>query len=169
MKCPACSAIVTLVIIGCSSTNAPSHPAGLPLRYQNTRYDLTFFLPADWQGYSVLNQQWDAPLHSADYQEVVGNERGPIIVFRNPQWKADRPYQDIPVMVFTRRQWDALHNGRFFPYAGGIIGEAWHNREYVFGIYSRYNVDDSIGGWEEADEILERNFAAHTAPRLYAQ
>jgi len=41
-------------------------------------------------------------------------ERGPVIILRNPQWKTNDLYQDIPVMVFTRAQWDAEHRGIFF-------------------------------------------------------
>ena len=105
----------------------------------------------------MLIQQWN------------GGEawRGPIIVLRHPQWKADDPRQDIPIMVFTRSQWEACgHDGRFFPYAGGVIYEMRHNRKYVFGIYSRYNAADSVKGWKEAAGIVEWNRAAG-APHLH--
>src|SRR5262249_13224871 len=95
--------------------------------------------------------------------------RGPIVVLRHPQWKADALYQDIPIMVFTRSQWDALHSGKFFPYAGGAISEMWHSRKYVFGGYNRSNADDSVKGWKEADDILGRNCAAHSAAHLYPE
>src|SRR6266404_2344643 len=131
--------IGALLAAGCGKLDAPTQPSGLPLRYHNAQYDLTFFLPSSWQGYSVLIQQWDAPLRSADDQREVETERGPIIAFRTPRWKTGEPYQDIPIMVFTRSQWDALHHGRFFPYAGGVISEMCHNQKYAFGIYSRYN------------------------------
>jgi len=75
----------------------------LPVRYHNAQCGLTFNLPASWWGYSVLIQRWDAPLISADYQTEIGREDGPIIVLRNPRWKADDRYQDIPIMVFTRQ------------------------------------------------------------------
>jgi len=161
--------IVALLGSGCGALHISSQPSGLPLRYHQTQYGLTFFLPASWQGYSVLIQQWNAPLYSADNQRVAGTERGPIIVFRNAQWKKDGPYQDIPIMVFTRSRWDALHSGKFFPYAGGVMGEMCHNHQYVFGIYSRYNADDSVKGWKEADDILQRNCALYTTPPLYPE
>jgi hypothetical protein len=148
-------------LVGCA-TNAPNHPSGLPLRYYNSQYDFTFFLPASWQGYSVLVQQW-----GPNQTDVMVAEEGPIIVLRHPLWKTNVLYQDIPIMVFTHKQWDEENQGRFFPYAGGIIGEMWHNRKYVFGLYSRYNAGDDVKVWKEADDIIATNCAAHNEPTLY--
>ena len=161
--------ITVLLATGCGSLKAPNHPSGLPLRYHNAQYDFTFFLPASWQGYSVLIQEWEAQTYSTDTHEVVGSEHGPVIVFRHPQWKAGDPYQDIPILVFTRSQWEAQHQGRFFPYAGGVIYEMWHSPKYVFGLYSRYNADDSVKGWKEAEDIVHRNCAVRDAPHLYPE
>jgi hypothetical protein len=72
-------------------------------------------------------------------------------------------------MVFTHKQWNDEEQGRFFPYAGGVIFEMWHNRNYVFGLYSRYNAQDEVSGWKEATEIVERNCAANDIPHLYAK
>ncbi len=166
----------SLALLGasCGSLNAPSQPSGLPLRYHNAQYGLTFFLPASWRGYSVLIQRWDAPLRSADYQTEIGREDGPIIVLRNPRWKAGDRYQDIPIMVFTRSQWAAEEKQYFFPYACGLIGEMWHNRKYVFGIYTRYqdldiqsNAGVEVQGAAEAADIINRNRAANNMPQLY--
>src|SRR5690242_5608229 len=82
-------------LIGCSTTE--HHPSGLPIRYHNAQYDFTFYLPKSWKGYSVVTNEWNAQLDSVDYQNVIGQEHGPIIVLRNPQWKAADPYQDIPI------------------------------------------------------------------------
>src|ERR1017187_5797798 len=104
--------VLSAGLFSCSTT--VKHPADLPLRYHNAQYGLTFFLPADWKGYSVLMQEWNADLHSADYQTVIGTEHGPIILLRNPNWKADELYQDIPIIVFARRQWDFAKPQRLF-------------------------------------------------------
>jgi hypothetical protein len=148
------------------STNAPNQPTDLPLRYHSTQYDFTFFLPADWKGYSVLMQEWSAELESADYQKVIGTERGPMIVLRNPQWKASEPYQDIPILVFTHSQWDDVTPQRLFIGAGGIDDEISHNAEYVFGINSRHNWGE-LKGWEETGKIVQQNIAAGE-PHLYS-
>ena len=157
---------LALLATGCDSLKAPSQPSGLSLRYHNARYGLTFFLPASWQGYSVLIRQWDAPLSSADYQREVGRERGPIIVLRHPQWKADAPYADIPITVFSRRQWEALRTETLFPYAGGAIGELCHNPKYVFGIHNRAFGYDELQGWRKAADIAYRNMAANDTRHL---
>lgn len=168
---------MAVLATSCHSLKSASRSPGLPLRYYNAQYDFTFFLPANWRGHSVLIQQWDAPLHSVDNQTEVGRERGPIIVLRNPQWKVNDHYQDIPILVFTRSQWVACEGQqRFFPYACGLIGELWHNPEYVFGMWTRYedldiqnNGGAEVKGVEEARDIIERNRAANEMPRLYPQ
>ena len=168
---------MALLATSCHSLKTASPPSGLPLSYRDAQYDLTIFLPTSWRGYSVLVQEWDAPLYSADYQTEIGRERGPIVVLRNPQWKVDDHYQDIPIMVFTRSQWVACEGQqRFFPYACGLIGELWHNPKYVFGIWTRYedldiqnNGGAEVKGVEEARDIIRGNRAANDRPRLYPQ
>ena len=150
-----------LLATGCHCLDAPEHPPRLALRYHEARYDFTFDLPVSWQGYSVTTQEW------VGYPSKI--DHGPVLVLRHPQWRAAKPYQDIPIMVFTRSQWEAEEQGKFFPYAGGVISEMWHNRKYVFGIYSRYNADDDVQGWNEADDIIHQNRATHTEPQLYPE
>src|ERR1051325_9463459 len=97
--------VLSGVLFGCSTaiknanSNAANRLSDLPRRYHNAKYGFTFFLPASWKGYSVLIQQWASNLSSADYQTVIGVEHGPMIVLRNPRWKASEPYQDIPIVV----------------------------------------------------------------------
>lgn len=161
-------------LIGCSTTvsnvglKAPNHPLGLPVFYRSAQYDFTFFLPASWQGYSVLAQQWDGEtyLPAVDRGAIV--EHGPVIVLRHSQWKPDKRYQDIPVLVFTRRQWDAEHHGKFVIGAGGVDEEIAHNPSYVFAISSRFNADDSVKGWEGAGRIVDQNTGIN-APHLYPE
>ena len=142
-------------MVGCGSRNARMGPPDLPVRYHNVQYDFDFFLPASWHGYSVVTQQWGKNRGVA--------ENGPMLVLRHPRWTASDPYQDIPVLVFTRGQWDALHHGKLWPsvYAGGVMDEMLHNQKYVLGISSRYNANDSVKGWKEATGIVERNRAAN--------
>ena len=159
--------VMALLASGCA--NAPTHPSALPLCYHNKEYALVFFLPASWQGYSVLLQQWEGISYSPAKDATAVTAQGPMIVLRNPQWKADDPYQDIPIMVFTRSQWDSNKQGRFGIGAGGFDEEMWHNQKYVFGMSSRYNAADDVKGWKEVADIVEQNHAAHNMPRLYPQ
>jgi len=154
---------------GCSTTR--NQLSGLPLRYHNSQYDFTFFLPASWRGYSVSIQQLDDEAYSPaeDKQIIVGYT--PMITLRHPQWQVSAPYQDIPILVFTRDQWDALHRGKLWPgyYAGGVMDEMWHNQKYVFALSSRYNAADDVKGWKEVGGIIATNCAAHTEPTLYPE
>lgn len=159
---------LALVLSGCSTNynlSVVNRPSDLPIIYHNAKYNFTFFLPADWKGYSVLMQEWSAELESVDYQKVIGMERGPMIVLRNPRWKADQPYQDIPILVFTHSQWNAVIPQRLFVGAGGSDYEISHNAKFVFGINSHFNWGE-LKGWEEAGKIVQQNAAAGE-PHLY--
>ena len=157
--------VLTSGLFGCST--AQKYPADLPLCYHNRQYDFTFFLPADWKGYSVLMREWDAELTSVDYQKVIGIERGPMIVLRNPRWTAGKPYNDIPILVFTRSQWDLVKPQRLMVGAGGFDYEISHNAKFVFGINNReVGWDDALKEWDKAANIVQQNAAAG-APHLY--
>ena len=52
----------------------------------------------------------------------------------------------------------------FFIYAGGLEYEIAHNPKYVFAIHSRFNVDDSLEGAEEAEDIVQYNQMAAQSP-----
>jgi hypothetical protein len=161
------SVVAALLLVGCSRLTAPNPPSGLPLLYHNAQYGLIFFLPASWRGYTVLVQRWDGQTYSAAADKTIVTEHGPVIVLRHPQWKAGDPCQDIPILVFTRRQWDADKQGRFSIGAGGMEYEIGHNPKYTFAIHSRFNWGESRG-WKEAGAIVERNQAAG-APHLYPE
>jgi hypothetical protein len=130
---------------------------------------LTFFLPVNWQGYSALVQQWDGVHYSPPVDKVIVVGHGAMIVLRHPQWKASAPSQDIPILVFTLAQWDALHHGKLWPsqFAGGVMEEIWHNRQYVFGMSSRCAFEETVGRWKETADIVEQNLAANKMPHLY--
>ena len=152
-------------LFGCKT----AQPSDAQIYYNDAKYDFTFSLPAEWRGYSIVMERWDAPLYeTADSSEkVVGTENGPLIVLRHPLWRTNDLYQDIPIMVFTHKQWQEEYQGKFFPYAGGVISEMWHNSKYVFGLYSRYNAYDAVKGWKEAGDIIATNCAVRTTPSLY--
>jgi len=143
----------------------PSEPQ---LVYHNTEYNFTFSLPPDWQGYSVLTQQWSGQTYSPATDKTVETAHGPIIVLRHPQWKADDPCQDIPILVFTRTQWKADHEGQFSIYGAGYEYEISHNSKYVIAVWNHFSEGKSIKGAKEAEGIVTRNQLAHT-PHLYPQ
>ncbi|HTV40106.1 MAG TPA: hypothetical protein VMF08_06010 [Candidatus Sulfotelmatobacter sp.] len=153
-------------LLGCST--AQNHPAGLPGRYHNGQYGLTFYLPAAWRGYSALTDEWHGEAYLPAQDKDVVLAQGPIIVLRNPLWKTNDLYQDIPIYVFTRRQWDDMHHGKYDAAgAGGIIYELWHTDKYVFGIHSRGFWAEELKDWRETENIVNQNCAVHAAPHLY--
>lgn len=57
--------------------------------------------------FSIVEEQWNG----INYDEIV--ESGPRILIRHPDWTEEDPRQDIPIMVFTHEQWNALKDGIF--------------------------------------------------------
>jgi hypothetical protein len=144
---------------GCRNGDVASHPSGLPLRYRDARYDLTFFLPASWQGYSVSVKQIEDQRYSPLEDKDITVGYTPMITLRHPQWQATAPYADIPILIFTPAQWDSLRHGELWPsaFTGGTIDELWHNQKYVFAMSSRTFANDELKGWKETARIVERN------------
>jgi hypothetical protein len=153
-------------LIGCATNR--NQLSGLPIRYHNAQYDFTFYLPVNWQRYSVLMDEWEGDKYLPEKDTDVVLARGPIIVLRNPQWKTNNLYQDIPIFIFTRQQWDDTNLGKYNAVgAGGCFYELWNNDKYVFGIHSRYNADDSVNGSKEVQDTVNQNCAAHPEPNLH--
>ena len=77
---------------------------GSAVEYRNEQYGFEMTFPSDWKGYSVVSGTWQG--RTQDEQgETTGTYTGPEIILRHPQWTADAPWQDIPVMVFTHDEW----------------------------------------------------------------
>ncbi|HEU5397073.1 MAG TPA: hypothetical protein VFV81_07890 [Verrucomicrobiae bacterium] len=131
------------------------------LVYHNSEFDFTFSLPSYWAGYSVQTNEWQSAAYLSDADQTEVTERGPMIVFRNPYWTVNDPRQDIPILVFTRRQWEKYWQPQGFSVsAGGIEEEIAHNDRYVFVINSRFNWGD-LPGAEDAGRIVDENRAAN--------
>lgn len=127
------------------------YPDRGPVVYENTRYGFCFYLPGTWEGFSVVEEQWTG----------IGNgeiaETGPQILIRHPEWTEETSRQDIPIMVFTHEQWDALRNGSFSVGAAPVgPTKLGSNSKYVFALPARYNYAFPIG-YEEVEEILKGN------------
>lgn len=124
--------------------------------YKNTQYQFSFPLPESWKKYSIVTEEWvGLGLDSANEGEVV--ESGPLISIRHPEWTAQKPRQDIPILVFTLEQWKALQQEKFHIGAAPILPkELGRNSKYVFALPARYNFAFPTG-YEEVEEILESN------------
>jgi membrane-bound inhibitor of C-type lysozyme len=121
--------------------------------YTNNEYDFSFFLPQSWNGYSIISSTWEGFV--VDSHEEI--EEGPMISIRHPDWTAERERQDIPIMIFTINQWNAMQEGGFHIGAAPINPrELGRNNDYVFALPARYNFAFPEG-FEEVDDIIESN------------
>lgn len=158
---------LALLTPGC--TNPGHRASALPVTYRNNAYGLTFRLPPNWNNYTVTTNHWQGITYIPAADTTVTTAHGPMIILRHPKWSATEPYQDIPIMVFTRSQWDADKQGKFSIGAGGFDEELWHNRKYVFALSSRYNAADDVKAWKEVEQIIQQNRVIHHEPLLYPE
>lgn len=122
-----------------------------PVTYRNGEYGFVLSLPESWEGYTVVTETWEGlPVGGSEPVET-----GPLIRIRHPEWREDAPRQDIPIMVFTVKQWEALEAGEFHIGAAPIgPTELGRNDQYVFALPARYNYAFPEG-YEEVEEILQ--------------
>lgn len=121
--------------------------------YRNTEYGFSFHLPDSWEGYEIINEKWEG--FKAGQQGGEAAETGPMISIRHPQWTAQNPRQDIPILIFNLAQWDLLQQ-REFHIGAAPIGpkKIGRSNNYVFALPARYNYAFPTG-YEEVEKILE--------------
>jgi hypothetical protein len=123
------------------------------LEYKNEEYGFGMYLPDSWENYSIVEDSWEGYGIVTNTQKVI--EKGPIVYIRHPDWDYKSPRQDIPVMVFTKLQWDSMLAENFHIGAGPINPtELGRNYLYVFAVPARYNFA-FITGYEEVETILQ--------------
>lgn len=157
------SPAVTPASASASMVNSPTEDARPPaspsinpggIIYQNTEYGFDFNLPKDWDGHTVIPENWEGRSITDDHKIV---ETGPIILIRNPKWTDTEPMQDIPIMVYTIAQWDALLREEFVVSAAPVgPSELGRNSKYVFALPARYNYS-YLAGYEEVENIISSN------------
>lgn len=119
--------------------------------YRNPQYGFSFTLPTGWQGYTIVRTKWEGVAAGGETPIAMGA----LLSIRHPLWTAERPRQDIPIMVFTLSQWEDLQIGRYHIGAAPIgPRELGRNAHYVFALPARYNFAFPVG-YEEVEKILE--------------
>ena len=151
-----CAALFLFPLLssGCE-TPIVAAPTSTPaaLEYHNSEYGFTFTLPSSWQGYSVIASNWTGTV-SDPVKGDVPSTQGPLLSIRHPLWTEQSPRQDIPIMVFTHAQWQAVQRGAFLVSAAPVLPrELGSNASYVFALPARYNYAFPTG-WQEVDAIL---------------
>ena len=119
------------------------------LVYTNRQFGFRFDLPLGWTGYTILKQQWNGRPDTA--ASSPHQEYGPKLVIRRPHWTTAHPRQDIPIMIFTLRQWNENLIVSAAPIGPSELGR---NSRYVFALPPRYNYAFP-DGYEEVEQILK--------------
>jgi hypothetical protein len=102
---------------------------------------------SEWQG-------GDGRTYRPD-EEMPPLEKGPLIAIWDPRSTENNPRQNIPIMVFTTRQWHLVEEGKLIVSAAPVgPAELGRNARYVFALPLRFNYA-LIDGWEEVDEIIQ--------------
>ncbi len=123
--------------------------------YINTKYSFEISLPDSWQGFSEVVDEWEGDSIGSNGEVIVGIEKGPIILVRHPKWTNEVPRQDVPVMIFTRSQWEDVIEEKINIGAGPIFpSEIGRNQKYIFALPARYNYT-YLPGFEEVGQILD--------------
>lgn len=118
--------------------------------YKNSQYGFNYDLPADWKGYSIVQTTWQGNAIKTN----TAKQSGPKLLIRNPKWTAKLPYEDIPVLVFTIKQWGSYEAEDFAVSAAPIAAsEVDRNNKYVFAMPPRWDFDYSQG-YTEAQNIV---------------
>ena len=138
-----------------SSTVPPgAAPQSQGVIYYNTQYGFSFELPESWKDFSIVDTRWEGlAVAGGKTGKIV--EEGPEVFIRHPLWTSQNPRQDIPILIFTLDQWDALQKEAFHIGAAPIgPSELARNSRYVFALPARYNFAYPAG-YEEVEAILK--------------
>jgi len=111
--------------------------------YVNAEYGFRFDLPDDWKGFSIEVGHWGS-----------GDETGPFLRIRNPRYTNTEPTEDIPIMIFTHREWKRVVGGDLVVSAAPFPpSEIAGNSRYVFALPPRWNYEE-LDGVEQVGKIL---------------
>lgn len=151
-----CSAFVLLFIVYKNSSLDPLPPSmSLGLEYKNSEYGFIINMPTKWKGFSTSTSKWIGNSLSGSIEKPFTS--GSLISIHNPSWIGENSYQDIPIMIFTIKQWEMQMQGKFYIGAAPIgPSELGRNAKYVFALPARYNYAFPPG-YEEVEKILEAN------------
>lgn len=123
--------------------------------YKNAQYGFNFSLPISWKGYTIVTDKWNGVPPGKSLNDS-GTVSGPLISIRHPRWTSKNQRQDIPILVFTKSQWNSLQHGEFFIGAAPIgPTELGHNSSFIFALPARYNYAFPEG-YEEVEAILKK-------------
>lgn len=114
-----------------SSKAGPAGRAAKRVVYVNRKYGFRLRLPDECRGFSIEPSSWNAPYRGGSR----GEESGPRFIVHCPA--EDGGNENVPIMVFTRKQWVRVDDLELSasPYGPGELGS---NRRYVFALPARW-------------------------------
>lgn len=121
--------------------------------FENKTYGFSLKFPNSWKGFYVEKSSWQG--QKIDNGKV-GDYKGVMLIFKNPQTTEGQQWQDIPIMIFSPDVWALVSEGKIAVSAAPIgpekIGE---NSKYVFATPPRWYGFTNAIGFEEAIEIVK--------------
>ncbi len=119
--------------------------------YQNEEYGFEINLFESWRGYKVFEESWKGTTldnNSTKYE-------GPKIVIRNPKWSESEIWQDIPILVFTKFEWQLIEDKNLNIFAAPIApSKLGENNKYVFSLPPRWVGFTDALGQDEAQKTV---------------
>jgi hypothetical protein len=139
-----------------ATTPPTTTPESTSIFYKNATYGFTAELPQTWKGYKIITEKWEGFVFNKDQTQNIKSTEGPKLSIRHPKWTAQVKRQDIPVLVFTIKQWNDLQAGTIHldTAAPVLPSELARNTKYVFALPARYNFAFPEGN-EEVDQLIQ--------------
>lgn len=123
--------------------------AGGVVVYVNQEFGFTFSLPSSWKGFRVLACRWSG----ANIARHGEEEAGPLIVIRHPLYTEESPRMDIPIMIYTKKQWGTDGRNLIVSAAGAGLSDIGRNGKYVFAFPPRFTNVEGEGVQEVFDIV----------------
>ena len=125
------------------------------VEYRNEQLGLSVKLPESWRGFSDVSPGMEWTAYAVGTGKAV--DTGPMVVLQHPLWTQSKPYENLPIMVFTPAQWAHVgHEGpdewsvSAAPIPPSVLAS---NSAYVFALPARYNYDYAQG-FQELDDAI---------------
>ncbi|MFA6135811.1 MAG: hypothetical protein WC705_00370 [Candidatus Paceibacterota bacterium] len=121
-------------------------------KYINDEYGFELTLTYIWKGYSIITESWEGRILSNNDEIIYG----PKIIIRSPQWTKEQSWQDVPILIFTKAEWELIKAENLAVSAAPIgpskLGE---NQKYIFALPPRWVGFTDVLGQGEAVEITK--------------
>jgi hypothetical protein len=157
--------MIGAILLGCTArifaqdANPAPAPLATPVLYKNTHFGFCLHLPADWKGYTVIEQTWSGEVYEeGGDRDKPKVESGPELLIRNLNWSKDDPWQDIPIMIFNAAQWKLVDREELVVSAAPIgPSDIGRNKGYVFALPPRWIGFTDAKGQEELQSLMSQH------------